>query len=221
VASEFTCSAVAPAWDLHRLVAGTSEGFLQEFDASRGKRLSLWKVSRGAAAGHLSRVLAVALQPAGGTTVACGLASGHACALDARTGLPVFSFRAHGGGVSAVAWHDDFCVLTGGTDRVMSLWDCRMLRDGGAQCLQSFQGHRDALKGFSLRGSDVLSYAGSRIAVGTLSPSGVSSSPVQLAPVKVQGEKDGPDGRICAASLMPSWHHFVLGTADGAVKVCS
>jgi hypothetical protein len=220
-ASEFTCCAVSPASDLHRLVAGTSEGFLQEFDVSRGKRLSLWKVSRGAAAAHSNRVLAVALQPAGAATVACGLASGHACALDSRTGLPVFRLRAHGGGVSAVAWHDDSRVLTGGADRMISLWDCRMLRDGGAQCIQSFQGHKDALQGFSLRGSDVLSYAGSRIAVGTLSPGGVPSSPVHLAPVKVQGEKDGLDGRICAASLLPSWHHFVLGTEDGAVKVCS
>ena len=221
VASEFTCCAVEPV-EMQRLVAGTSDGFLQEFDIHSGKRLSLWRVGRELRGMAANRVLSTAIQPVGGTTVACGLASGVACALDSRTGLPVFRLQTHGGSITAIAWHGNSHVLTGGADRMMSLWDCRMLRrDRDSQCVQTFQGHRDTLGGFSLCGGDVLSYAGSRIAVGTLFAVGAHASPVSLDPVRVRSEKDSHDGRICAAVLLPAWHHFVLGTEDGAVKVCS
>lgn len=162
---------VGSPWD-GRLVAGTADGRLRFIDVATCQLLEAWRCApsgaehpglSGFAGGGDSGVLCVYSSPADGTgalgsasCVAAGLRSGYCSLLDSRVGGVVRLWAAHDAAVTCMAGYEAgglsesraACVrpliITGSSDRTVSVWDVRMLSNAstGTRPLVTLVGHK-------------------------------------------------------------------------------
>ena len=190
------------------LLLGTAEGAVRVCDLEGCRLREEWAVFDGP-------VSAVAGCRGPTSLAAVGSAAGALELLDWRRGRGAgATAAAHDGAVTALRWYSEALVLSGGADRTVAVWDARKL----AAPLRRLQGHRKPVGGFRCHQTNVLSYAGTRIVVSDV------HDPVgrELETTRIEAaSRDQVGGRICALELLNYWHHFVVGTEDGLVKICA
>ncbi|KAF8066311.1 GFS12 [Scenedesmus sp. PABB004] len=179
------------------LLAGTADGHVCCLDLDCGAlvddMVAAWEPGRPAAAwvGHTAApggwddptacvISAVATGgDAGGAPgpwLAAGSGSGRVALLDARAGAALAGWQAHGGGgVGQLSGLRGVQLLSCGHDRLLKLWDLRMLRaappaaHGGVSPLAVFAGSRaDGIEGFAVYQDAALVHGGAGLGLAPL-----------------------------------------------------
>ena len=79
-------------------------------------------------------------------TVGAAFANGALCLLDARAGAVTGAWYAHDEPLTVAQALGEWGCLTAARDRTMALWDVRALSGSKLQAVQTFHGHKDAVR---------------------------------------------------------------------------
>ncbi|RVE48081.1 hypothetical protein evm_007268 [Chilo suppressalis] len=143
-----------------------------------------------------------------GAWVACGLASGHVCVLDLRTGLPLAHWRAHDGEVLRLAVVDEHRLLSSGLDQATALW-----RPDDGELIAHLKGNTEPVHCLSVYYNELISgTTNNRIGVHTSLGTDASFSSTKL-------RSDTFRGVLTCLATLPLNRLLLLGSDTGAITL--
>ncbi|XP_013199895.1 WD repeat-containing protein 81 [Amyelois transitella] len=144
----------------------------------------------------------------GATWAAAGLASGHVCVLDLRTGLPLAHFKAHDGEVLRLTAVDDHRILSSGLDQLTALWS---VHDG--ELIAHFKGTTEPVHCLSVYYNELISgTTNNRIGVHTSLDQDASFSSTKL-------RSDTFKGVLTCMAVLPLNRLLLLGSDNGSISL--
>ncbi|KAH6556310.1 hypothetical protein KP509_1Z188400 [Ceratopteris richardii] len=157
-----------------RLVAGTGSGHLRFFDLNSGQQLHLWKCDSDPSDSFLVSAITCTGKYTSRNTgcaeqlfsVAIGSGMGLCRLFDLRAGYSVASWKAHEGFITKLSTFNEYYLVSSSLDKTLCLWDIR--RNGAAGKIQTFHGHKHGVSSFEIWGNSLLSSAGTRIGISTI-----------------------------------------------------
>lgn len=157
-----------------------------------------------------------ALCPYGEHLMAVGQSSGHITIIDTRSGLLLYSWKAHESGIIDIKLYPDNPgkLISSSQDKTICLWDVSTLADTGAKMVTQFGGHRDPWISFDVYKDELLSISGNKLS---------SSSLTQTGYVKLEKKKllktSLKLNQLTTANVLKNHQLLLVGTDDGQLKV--
>ncbi|BBN00900.1 WD repeat-containing protein 81 [Marchantia polymorpha subsp. ruderalis] len=212
-----------------RLVTGMVNGSLRFFDIVQGRQSYLWRCEP--VEGSLtSFVSAIASSGQGesmegrryflsSSWIAVGFGSGLCRLVDYRSGSVVTQWRAHEAFITKLSVLEERYLVSSSLDKTVSLWDIR--RVTSPERLQVFRGHKRGVTSFAMKGCDILSAAGNKIGLSSLSQQGGEKQTIQLQKLFASDPVNRLISNISAIAVLPFSRLFLIGTDDGCLKICT
>ncbi|XP_053607519.1 WD repeat-containing protein 81 isoform X2 [Plodia interpunctella] len=137
-----------------------------------------------------------------------GLASGHVCVVDLRTGLPMAHFKAHDGEVLRLTAVDDHRILSSGLDQVTALW-----RVDDGELIAHLKGSTEPVHCLSVYYNELISgTTNNRIGVHTSLNQDASFSSTKL-------RSDTFKGVLTCMAVLPLNRLLLLGSDNGTISL--
>ncbi|KAL2641267.1 hypothetical protein R1flu_008854 [Riccia fluitans] len=213
-----------------RLLTGMVNGSLRFFDIVESRQLHFWRCEP-VETSLTSFVSAIASSGQGETRegrkyssnsswIAVGFGSGMCRLVDYRSGSVVSQWRAHEGFITKLTVLEERYLVASSLDKTLSLWDLR--RSVSPERLQVYRGHKRGIAGFAMKGRDILSAAGSKIGLSSLSYQvGVKQTILQPHKLFSPDPANRLLSNISTITVLPFSRLFLIGTDDGCIKICS
>ena len=208
--NEGGCTCIATIGDM--VILGTTEGLIPVFDVNTQRPLSLWQAGNCLDIMNSLSIECIASKSTGQGEICAGFSNGRASNFDIRVGEITCLPPLHDGSIKSLRYFGDNCIISGGSDKKVKVWD---RRKGFYVPLQIHSGFREEISGIYPVGHHVIVTAGARMKVLDLHSDEEDNRKKPFKLRNAQGAKESSS--IAGISVMGLSEMLLLSNEEGNI----